>query len=221
MDSLILPKQSFLLITILEPQIKLNPIMFHVPVLRVAQFSRWRVQTLQQHPLFQSQISIIKEQKANHFGTAAANTMDNIPRMISSHTDVSLRLTKQILRTKADQDSNIVFSPLSIQLLLSEIAVTSNGATLDQLLRFLKSKSLDHLGSFSFEIIPVLLANATSVGGPLLSSANGVWIDTSLPFDPTFKEIMFIVFRGDSNQADFRNQVFHLPALLFNLCLIN
>ncbi|XVF63974.1 hypothetical protein PTKIN_Ptkin09bG0129900 [Pterospermum kingtungense] len=129
----------------------------------------------------------------------------DFPQMIRSYNDVGLSLTKQILHTKAE-GSNMVFSPLSIQLIMTEIAASSNGATHDQLLRFLKSESLEELGSFCFEVIPVFLMDASCVGGPLLSSANDIWMDKSLPFNPSFKETMDIVFRADSNQADFQNQ---------------
>ncbi|XVF63972.1 hypothetical protein PTKIN_Ptkin09bG0129600 [Pterospermum kingtungense] len=91
-------------------------------------------------------------------------------------------------------------------LILTVIAAGSNGSTLDQLLCFLKSESNDHLSSFSSETILAVLADGGSVGGPLLSFANGVWIDKSLPFKPSFKQIVDTVFKVASNQVDFQNQ---------------
>ncbi|XVF63975.1 hypothetical protein PTKIN_Ptkin09bG0130000 [Pterospermum kingtungense] len=129
----------------------------------------------------------------------------DLRQMVLSQTDVGFSLTKQILQTEAE-GSNLVFSPLSIQLILSKIAAGSNGATLDQLLCFLKSKSNDHLSSFSSEIITAILTDGNPVGGPLMSFANGVWIDKSLPFKPSFKQILDTVYMVASNQVDFQNQ---------------
>lgn len=67
---------------------------------------------------------------------------------IRNQTDVALTLSKHILSTES-KNSNLVFSPLSIQVLLSLIAAGSKGPTLEQLLTFLKSKSSDELTSLS------------------------------------------------------------------------
>ncbi|XVF74146.1 hypothetical protein PTKIN_Ptkin13bG0036700 [Pterospermum kingtungense] len=125
--------------------------------------------------------------------------------MIRSQSDIALNLTKQILQTKK-KGSNLVFSPLSIQVVLSAIAAGSKGSTLDQLLCFLKSKSNDHLSSFSSQIIPALLANGSAVGVPRLSFANGIWLDKSLPLKDSFKQTVKNVYNAASNQVDFQTQ---------------
>ncbi|XWS24287.1 hypothetical protein CRYUN_Cryun28dG0088100 [Craigia yunnanensis] len=121
---------------------------------------------------------------------------------IRNQADVGLRLTKAILQTKA-KDSNLVFSPLSIHVVLSLIAAGSKGPTLDQLLSFLKSKSNNHLSSFSSELVSVVYADGSPVGGPRLSFANGIWIDKSLPLKPSFKQIVDNVYKAASTQVDF------------------
>ncbi|CAN6722127.1 unnamed protein product [Malus baccata var. baccata] len=67
---------------------------------------------------------------------------------IINQNDFTLGLTKQLLQTEGKQ-SNLVYSPLSIHVLLSLIAAGSKGPTQDQLLSFLKSKCTDHLNSFA------------------------------------------------------------------------
>ncbi|XVF82075.1 hypothetical protein PTKIN_Ptkin16aG0014700 [Pterospermum kingtungense] len=117
-------------------------------------------------------------------------------QMMRSQSDIALNLTKQILQTK-NKGSNLLFLPLPIQLALRAIAAGSNGSTLDQLLCFLKSKSNDHLSSFSSEIIPAVFANGSAVGVPRLSFANGIWLDKSLPLKDSFKQTDFLISKEE------------------------
>ncbi|KAK8580953.1 hypothetical protein V6N13_144009 [Hibiscus sabdariffa] len=124
---------------------------------------------------------------------------------IGNQTDVALSLTNHVLQTEA-KDSNSVFSPLSIHVVLSLIAAGSKGPTLDQLLSFLKSKSNDQLSSFSSELVSVVFANGSPAGGPRLSFANGVWLDKSLPLKPSFKQVVDNVYKAASNLVDFQTK---------------
>ncbi|TYJ35092.1 hypothetical protein E1A91_A05G213300v1 [Gossypium mustelinum] len=124
---------------------------------------------------------------------------------ITSQTDVALTLTKHVLQTEA-KDSNLVFSPLSIHVVLSLIAAGAKGPTLDQLLSFLKSKSNDQLSSFSSELVSVVFADGNPAGGPRLSFANGVWFDQSLPLKPSFKQVLDNVYKAASKLVDFQNK---------------
>ncbi|KAG4200251.1 hypothetical protein ERO13_A05G199500v2 [Gossypium hirsutum] len=124
---------------------------------------------------------------------------------ITSQTDVALTLTKHVLQTEA-KDSNLVFSPLSIHVVLSLIAAGAKGPTLDQLLSFLKSKSNDQLSSFSSEVVSVVFADGNPAGGPRLSFANGVWFDRSLPLKPSFKQVLDNVYKAASKLVDFQNK---------------
>ncbi|AES75556.1 serpin-like protein [Medicago truncatula] len=74
----------------------------------------------------------------------------------------------------SQSDNNIVFSPLSLQVVLSIIAFGSEGPTQQQLFKFLQSKSIDHLNYFASQLISVILFDASPVtlaladGGRLL-----------------------------------------------------
>ncbi|MBA0595482.1 serpin-ZX [Gossypium raimondii] len=124
---------------------------------------------------------------------------------ITSQTDVALTLTKNVLQTEA-KDSNLLFSPLSIHVVLSLIAAGAKGPTLDQLLSFLKFKSNDQLSSFSSELVSVVFADGSPAGGPRLSFANGVWLDRSLPLKPSFKQVVDNVYNAASKLVDFQNK---------------
>ncbi|GAV83700.1 Serpin domain-containing protein [Cephalotus follicularis] len=124
---------------------------------------------------------------------------------IGNQTDVALALSKNLISIEA-KDKNLVFSPLSIHVVLSLIAAGSQGPTLEQLLSFLKSKSNEHLNSFCSEIVSIVFADGSAIGGPRLSFANGVWVDNSLSLKHSFKQVLVNVYKAASNQVDFKTK---------------
>ncbi|KAL2504179.1 Serpin-ZX [Abeliophyllum distichum] len=106
-----------------------------------------------------------------------------------NQADVSSLLAKNLVSSKA-KDANLVFSPVSIHVLLGLIAAGSKGPTLNQLLSFLESKSTEELNSLSSQLATLVFTDGGPLGGPRLSFANGVWVDQSLSLKPTFKEIV-------------------------------
>ncbi|CAA2957775.1 serpin-ZX-like [Olea europaea subsp. europaea] len=132
------------------------------------------------------------------------STMD-IRESISNQTDVSLFLAKHLVSTKA-KDANLVFSPVSIHVVLGLIAAGSKGNTLDQLLSFLKSTGTEELNSLSSQLVTLVFADGGSLGGPQLSFANGVWIDLSLCLKPTFKEIVDNSYKAAARNVDFQTK---------------
>ncbi|KAK1371972.1 SERPIN domain-containing protein [Heracleum sosnowskyi] len=119
--------------------------------------------------------------------------------------DVSLTLAKHVLLNHG-QNSNVVFSPISIETVLSMVAAGSSGATLDQFLSFLKARDLSNLnGRYSSGI---RVFDKSSFSGDLsLFFANGVWLDESLSIKPSFLEVAEIVYKAVPGQVDFKIQV--------------
>lgn len=126
--------------------------------------------------------------------------------LVKNQTHVSLDIAKDLLLT-VGKNSNLVFSPLSLHVALSAIAAGAKGRTLDQVLSLLKSKTIDQLMSFCSEVVPFILADGSSSGGPRLSSANGVWFDKSLSLKHSLKQVLDIVFMVKSKEVDFRTKV--------------
>ncbi|KAJ4838318.1 hypothetical protein Tsubulata_051410, partial [Turnera subulata] len=122
-----------------------------------------------------------------------------------AQTDVALSLAKHVLLTESN-NSNLVFSPVSIQVVLSLIAAGSKGATHDQLLSFLKSKSTRHLSSFYSELVKVGFADGSASGGPRLAVANGVWVDKSLSLKRSFKQVASNSYRAATTHVDFQTK---------------
>ncbi|KAI6688192.1 hypothetical protein NL676_025020 [Syzygium grande] len=130
---------------------------------------------------------------------------------IANQTDAALALSKHLLLTGAE-DSNLVFSPLSIHMMLGLIAAGSTGPTQDQLLSFLKAKSTDHLHSLASQLLLVVLADDSAAGGPKLSFANSIWIDKSLPLRPSFQQVVDASYKAATNFADFKTKAIEVTS---------
>lgn len=136
---------------------------------------------------------------------------------IANQTDVGLGITKKLLQTEG-KDKNVVYSPLSIHVVLSLIAAGSKGPTQEQILSFLKSKFAGDLNSFASELVAVIFADGSSTGGPRLSFANGIWVDQPLALKPSFKEVVESAYKAALNQVDFQTKVSTFFILFFSCC---
>ncbi|KAM1004253.1 hypothetical protein EV1_004402 [Malus domestica] len=127
----------------------------------------------------------------------------DLKNSISDLTDVALRITKQLLTTEG-KDKNMVYSPLSIQVVLWLLTAGSKGPTKEQLLSFLKSNSTDQLNSLASHLVPLIFADGSARGGPCLNFANGLWVQESLPIKPSFKEVVDTVHKAAIKQVNFK-----------------
>ncbi|KAK7351670.1 hypothetical protein VNO77_11276 [Canavalia gladiata] len=134
-------------------------------------------------------------------GTKIEATMD-LRESISNQTDVSLSMAK-LLFLKEAPNKNVVFSPLSLNVVLSIIAAGSKGPTLDQLLSFLRSQSTDHLNSFASQLVSVVLSDGAPAGGPRLSFADGVWVEQTMSLQPLFKQLLDTDYKATLTSVDF------------------
>ncbi|KAL7155094.1 hypothetical protein ABFS83_03G051100 [Erythranthe nasuta] len=124
---------------------------------------------------------------------------------ILNQTDISFSLAKQLISTD-NKDKNVIFSPLSIHILLGMIAAGSKGPTRDEMLGFFKSSSIEELNSLLAQHVTKVFADGEPLGGPRLSLANGIWVDQSLSFKPSYKEIVENGYKATSYRVDFRTQ---------------
>ncbi|KAF5729096.1 serpin-ZX-like [Tripterygium wilfordii] len=125
---------------------------------------------------------------------------------VKSHTARSMELSGSLMSNVEQVERNVVFSPLSLQMLLSLTAAGSNGRTQDQMLRFLNSKSKEQLCSFSSYLMSSVLFDGASIGGPHLCFSNGVWVDKSVILKPSFKHVVNNFYKADLEQLDFRTE---------------
>ncbi|XP_074282496.1 serpin-ZX-like [Silene latifolia] len=125
--------------------------------------------------------------------------------LIPRQNDVFMKLAHQVSSTIA-KEHNLVFSPLSLHVVLSLIAAGSSGVTLDELLEFLKSETIDDLNKLSSIIASNVVADGSSLGGPELQFANGVWVSMDLPLKPSFVDVVHGVYKAVVKNVDFVNQ---------------
>lgn len=104
---------------------------------------------------------------------------------IRNQTKVALEITKKLLQTEG-KDKNMVYSPLSIHIVLSLIAAGTKGPTLDQFITVVKSRSIYHINSVTLDLVASVLADGSSDVGLRLSFTNCLWVDKSCPFKPPF-----------------------------------
>ncbi|KAI8548745.1 hypothetical protein RHMOL_Rhmol07G0297500 [Rhododendron molle] len=129
----------------------------------------------------------------------------DLKESISNQTDFSLALANRVSLSES-KDSNLVFSPLSIHVVLGLIAAGSAGETRAQVLSLLNSKSTDDLNSLSSQLVSLVLADGGPSGGPKLSFANGVWVDQSLSLKASFKQVVDTVYKAVSSHVDFQTK---------------
>jgi serpin B len=129
----------------------------------------------------------------------------DIQELISNQTHVSTTLSTHLL-SKHSPNTNVVFSPLSIHVILSLIASGTKDKTLEQMLSFLKTKSVQDLNGLASQLVSLVFADGSASGGPRLSFVNGVWVDKSLGFKDGFKDVVDNVYKAVSNHVDFQTK---------------
>ncbi|CAH9090150.1 unnamed protein product [Cuscuta epithymum] len=125
---------------------------------------------------------------------------------IANQTDASLMFAKHVFFDVVKGDGNFVVSPLSINILLGMAAAGSTGETRRSLLSFLKSDSTTDFDAFAFHALTNILADASHLGGPSLSAANGVWMEQTLSFKPSYKDLLEKSYDAVSQSVDFRTK---------------
>jgi len=126
---------------------------------------------------------------------------------ITNLTKVSLNIAKHLFSKQEYKETNVVFSPLSLQIVLSIIAVGSEGPTQQQLLSFLQSKSTENLNYFASQLVSSVLSSAAPASGPHLAFINGMWVEQSLSLQPPFQKIVATDFKANIASVDFVNKV--------------
>ncbi|XP_074365773.1 serpin-ZX-like [Apium graveolens] len=126
-------------------------------------------------------------------------------KSLENQADVSLTLASYLLLNENGKDSNVVFSPISIQVILGMLAGGSSGQTLEQLLSFLKATSIEEVHYIYSHIVHLVFANGSLPGGPCLSIANFVWLEQSLFMKQSFKQVLD-TYMACCHQVDFKNK---------------
>ncbi|EOA34361.1 hypothetical protein CARUB_v10021884mg [Capsella rubella] len=121
-------------------------------------------------------------------------------------TDAAMILSGHVL-SSARKDSNVIFSPASINSAITMIAAGPGGdSAADAILSFLRSSSMDELKTVFRELSSLVYADSSASGGPKIKSVNGLWIDKSLEVDPKYKDLFENFFKALYVPVDFRSK---------------
>ncbi|XP_057419436.1 serpin-ZX-like [Lotus japonicus] len=133
------------------------------------------------------------------FSSCFNNQVEKSSTSCNKQTEVALRIANHLFSKEEYHDKNLVFSPLSLYMVLSIIAAGSKGATLDELLTFLQSDSVDHLNSLASQLVSALLSD----GAAPLYFVNGAWADQSLSLSSSFKQVVTTDYKANVALRDF------------------
>lgn len=124
--------------------------------------------------------------------------------LIREHSDFILRLFQQVALHKAQE--NVAVSPISVSITLAMVAAGAKGPTLDQIVSCLRLSSPASLHDFASQVRSIVLTDASPKGGPLLSFANGVWVERTLPLQPSFVDTVKNKYAAVAQPADFLHE---------------
>ncbi|CAA7034161.1 unnamed protein product [Microthlaspi erraticum] len=117
--------------------------------------------------------------------------------------DVAMFLTERVISAVAT-NSNFVFSPASINAVLTMVAATTENETLRSLIfSFLRSSSMDELNAVFREVATIVLDDGSESGGSKVTSVNGVWVEQTLTINPSSKDLLENFFKAAFSQVDF------------------
>ncbi|KAL9263886.1 Serpin-ZX-like protein [Drosera capensis] len=130
----------------------------------------------------------------------------DLRRSISSQTTLALTMNHHLTATTIAASTNLVFSPISLHVVLGLVAAGASDKTLTELLSFLDSDSKDHLRNLTGEMVGVVLGDGEGVGGPKVAKAIGVWVDRSVTLKAEFREGVVRGFGAAAREVDFQNK---------------
>ena len=128
-----------------------------------------------------------------------------LQKEMKKQNDADLALTGKVIASKA-RNSNFVFSPASLNSVLTIEAASASSATEERKAVF-------------NETATVAFADGKANGGPKITAINGVWVEQSLPVDHSYKNLLVNVFKATFTQVDFRSKVGFPPMPWFSFCL--
>ncbi|CAN6282247.1 unnamed protein product [Urochloa humidicola] len=111
-------------------------------------------------------------------------------------------------------NTNIVFSPLSLHVALSLLAAGSAGATRDQLLAALggwggdggPAAAAESLHALAEQVAHLVMADGSPAGGPRIGFADAVFFDRSMKLNPAFEEISVGKYKAQTHSVDFQEK---------------
>jgi serpin B len=155
-----------------------------------------------------ARVGVATELVASAPSPAAANAAAATRAVASGEQAFSLALLHQL--GAAADGGNVTVSPASLAVALAMLETGAGGATRAQIASTLGASSLSTTAQdLGWAALLSQLGAATGKAGINFDSANGMWLATGLPMEPSFMAAMAGYFRSGVWQVDFAHQ---LPA---------
>uniref|UniRef100_A0ACD5W930 Uncharacterized protein n=1 Tax=Avena sativa TaxID=4498 RepID=A0ACD5W930_AVESA len=117
---------------------------------------------------------------------------------------LAARLLKRV--SEGTTSKNLIFSPLSIHVALALMSAGAAEDTLDEILSVAGAPSRGDLEAFvKGVVVERVLVDRSGVGGPSVAFACGSWTDKSLPLNPTYRDTVVGMYKGETWAVDFKN----------------
>ncbi|XP_074293738.1 serpin-Z1B-like [Silene latifolia] len=119
----------------------------------------------------------------------------------------SLQVAAHVIQEHLSKSESMVCSPVSIDALLSILALGAENSTLEQLLMLLGHGDLSELNTAARKLGAVLKGSRDDdEDGPKISFANGLWLDQRFSLKPGFKKGLKDVHKAEVRVVDFANK---------------
>eukprot|EP00252_Welwitschia_mirabilis_P027084 TRINITY_DN9163_c0_g1_i1.p1 TRINITY_DN9163_c0_g1~~TRINITY_DN9163_c0_g1_i1.p1 ORF type:complete len:397 (-),score=75.74 TRINITY_DN9163_c0_g1_i1:214-1404(-) len=133
----------------------------------------------------------------------------DVQALISGHTEFMLQFAQKVFEDASQR--NAVFSPMTVAVALSMAAAGAKGPTLHQIMHTcfnLKSDKAvpDHMHEFASQLSSTVFSDASSLGGPILSFVNGIWVEKSMQLKPAYVTAVNKYYSTEAQIADFVNE---------------
>ncbi|XP_074321545.1 serpin-Z2B-like [Silene latifolia] len=120
-------------------------------------------------------------------------------------TNFSLQVATHVIQEKLSNNESVVCSPVSIDAILSILALGVENSTLDQLLTLLGHSDLSELNTAASKLRAVLKVTDDE-DAPKISFVNGLWLNQRFSLKPAFQEVLKDVHNAEARAVDFVNQ---------------
>lgn len=141
------------------------------------------------------------------------STMENSEQINTCdlNSKFCIQMANHVLLEEAEKGSNFVISPVSFQIMLGLVATGATGRTLDQLLLFLGSKSIEDLNSLSSPVVDLTAGQHSNdkdlTTGPLVTMLHGVFVDQCFGLNSSYERLLRDVYKAEAKAVDFASKV--------------
>ncbi|XP_074284454.1 serpin-ZX-like [Silene latifolia] len=122
-------------------------------------------------------------------------------------SNFSLQVATHVIQQNLSNNKSVVCSPVSIDAILSILALGVENSTLDQLLALLEHGDVRELNTVARKLRAVLkVTHDDDEDAPKISFVNGLWLNQRFSLKPAFQKVLKELHMAEARAVDFVNQ---------------